>query len=62
MLICLGLGIFKNSPSDSNVQLNLRRADLVTRGPYVAALKTLANKQDTLMLHMHVFQDMNQDP
>lgn len=44
------------------MQLNLGRADLMTRGLYVAALKTLANKQDTLMLHMHVFQDMNQDP
>lgn len=47
MLICLGLGIFRNSPNDSAVQLNLRRADLATGGPYPAALKTRANRQDT---------------
>lgn len=33
ILICLGLGIFKNLPNDSNVQLKLRWADLMTRGP-----------------------------
>lgn len=33
ILICLGLGIFKNLPNDSNVQLKLRWTDLMTRGP-----------------------------
>lgn len=33
ILICLDLGIFKNLPNDSNVQLKLRWADLMTRGP-----------------------------
>ena len=63
MLICLGLGIFKDSPSDSNVQPNLRRAGLVTQR-IIAALKTVPNKQDTLMLerYMSVFWDMKQDP
>lgn len=57
ILIFLGLGIFKNLPNDSNVQLKLRWTDLMTRGPELNLKHDRASRTlylDSGKTHSHV--------
>ena len=57
ILICLGLGIFKNLSNDSNVQLKLRWTDLMTRGPELNLKHDRASRTlylDSGKTHSHV--------